>query len=455
MAGLSAPGLGSGLDVQGIVSQLMAIERQPLRRIQQRQKEYEAQLSSYGKVKSAISSLRDSMAKLASLDKFEVYSATSSNENAFTASASTAASSGTFDIKVVNLAEAQKLRSAGFTDAQNDFGQGSLTIDVGGDAFSVTIDGSNNTLEGIRTAINSASDNTGVTASIVSDGTNKYLTLTANETGAANTITVTAVDDGSGASTLVSLENASLTELQAAQDATIYIDGDPPSLGGNGIEVTSASNTVTGVIEGITLELKSVTTDFETLDVSRDTAAVKESIQSFVDSYNSIRSTISSLREKELSGDNTLLSIESQLRSVLNSPPNGLTGSFTYLSEIGIKTERDGTLSLDTSDLDAALESDFSGVAELFANDDQGYAYRMKALADQMLDYDGIIDAKEDSLNTSIDGLEDQQAQWEYRLEQIEARYLKEFTALDATLSQMQSTSSYLTQQLAGLPTPG
>lgn len=463
MAGISVSGLGSGLDVQGIVKQLMSIEQQPLQSVQARKKEYNAQLSSYGQLKSAISTLQDKMKALASVDKFEVYSATSSNTDVLTAAASSAASKGTYKVHVEQLAEAEKLRSSGLTDAQNSFGNGSLTIALGADpgdgsnSFAINVDSSNNTLEGIRSAINSASGNPGVTASIVNDGTSKYLTLTSDKTGATNTITITAADDGTGASSLTAFENASMTQVNTAKDAKIYLEDKPPSAGGTGIEISSSSNTVTGAVEGVTLTLKKTSgyeTDgttpvFESVAVDRDTGAVTKSVQDFVDAYNSVRSKLSELRKGNLNGDNTLLSVESQLRGILNSPPSGLGTSLKYLSEIGIKTERDGSLSLDTTELSDALSSDFSGVAELFSNDNQGYAFRMEALAKSMTTYDGLIDAREDGLNSTIKSLEKQEEQWNYRLELTQQRYLSQFTALDSTLTQMQSTSSYLSQQLA------
>ena len=188
------------------------------------------------------------------------------------------------------------------------------------------------------------------------------------------------------------------------------------------------------------------------LDVAYDTAAVKTSVEEFVSAYNALRSTISTLKDGDLKGDNTLVSMQSLLRNVLNTEPSGLTTALTTLSEIGIKTERNGDLSLNASELDDALASDYAGVAELMADDDQGYAFRLEALATDMLEVDGLIDSRTDGINARIDSISDRIDNMEYRLEIIEARYRSQFSALDSMLAQMQSTSNYLTQQLQNLP---
>ncbi|MBI5040584.1 MAG: flagellar filament capping protein FliD, partial [Gammaproteobacteria bacterium] len=189
-----------------------------------------------------------------------------------------------------------------------------------------------------------------------------------------------------------------------------------------------------------------------TLQIAYDKAVVKESIQSFVTAYNTLRSTVSSLKSGNLKGDNTLLSVQSLIRDTLNTAPTGLTTTLDTLSQIGIKTERSGDLSLNSSELDAVLASDYSGVAELMANDDQGYAFRLEAVANDMLDIDGLIDSRTKGIDARIDTLGDRMDNMEYRLELIEKRYRSQFAALDSMLSQLQSTSNFLTQQLSNLP---
>lgn len=444
MATLSVLGIGSGLDIEGIITSLMAVESQPLTELQSQKSTYEAQLSAYGQLKSAISIFQSAMDNLGDLDKFKVFTATSSAESVFTATATSAAAAGKYAVVVTQLARAHKMASglAGVANESTSIGAtGTLQIGVGSNAFSVVIDGTNNTLSGIRNAINNASDNTGVTATILNvdngaGGTESRLVLTSNETGTANTLTVSDVS-GNVAATLAM---ATVTD-QTALDAKLTVDG---------FNITSSSNSVTGAIQGVTLELTSLGSGTLTLDY--DTDAVKESIQAFVNSYNALRATVSLLKDGTLEGDNTLLSVQSLLRTALNTEPTGLTTALTTLSEIGIKTERNGDLSINTTELDAALASDYAGVAELMADDDQGYAFRLEAVATDMLDIDGLIDTRTDGIDSRIGTLEDRIDNMEYRLELIEARYRTQFAALDSLLTQLQSTSSYLAQQFENLP---
>lgn len=447
MAAISSPGLGSGLDVNGIISALMAVERQPLDALNERKTQLNQDLSAYGRLKSAISDFRTAMDGLATIDKFSINTASSSNEGVFTVSAASSAVPGNYSIDFSDngtnqLAQAHKLSSLDFADTSSSIGAtGTLRLDVGGSSFDVVIDASNNSLDGIKNAINSAADNTGVAATVINVDSGSRLLLTSDKTGAASSVTLSDVS-GNVSATLAA------STVTAGQDAIFSVDGNT---------VTSASNTVTGVIEGVTLELTALgaagTT--ETLSVGRDNSAVQENVQAFVDAYNNLRGTIGYLGKGDLQGDNTLISIESQMRNILNTPPTGLGTALQFLSEVGIKTERSGDLSLDTTLLSEKLADDFSGVAQLFANDSQGYAFRLEALAGEQLDINGIIDTREDGINARIGRLDGQIDNYEYRLTLTEARYRAQFTALDSMLASMQSTSSFLTQQLSALPGAG
>ncbi len=447
MAAISSPGLGSGLDVNGIIGALMAVERQPLNALNERKTGLSEDLSAYGRLKSGIADFQSAMSGLGSLDKFSINSATSSNESVFTTTASSTAVPGSYSIDFSDngthqLAQAHKLTSVDFADTSSSIGAtGTLRLDVGGSSFDVVIDGTNDSLDGIKNAINTATDNTGVTATVINVDTGSRLLLTSTQTGAASSVSLSDVS-GTVATTLAT------STVTAGQDAIFSLDGNT---------VTSASNTVTGVIEGITLELNALGTagSTETLSVARDNTAVQENVQAFVDAYNDLRGTIGYLSKGDLQGDNTLISIESQLRNIFNTPPTGLGTGLQFLSEVGIKTERTGDLSLDTALLSQQLSDDFSGVAQLFANDNQGYAFRLEALAKDQLAIDGIIDTREDGINARIGRIDDQIDNYEYRLTLTEARYRAQFTALDGMLASMQSTSSFLSQQLGALPGAG
>lgn len=444
MAAISSPGIGSGLDINGLIGALMAAERLPLGGMNSRKEELNADLSAYGRLKGAISDFKSAMGSLGAIDKFSINAASSSNDSIFTVGASSTAVPGSYSIDFSDngtnqLAQAHKLSSLDFADTSSSIAaSGTLRIDVGGNSFDVVIDASNDSLDGIKNAINAAADNTGVTATVITVDSGSRLLLSSDKTGAANSVTLSDVS-GNVAATL------GMTTVAAAQDAVFLLDGN---------QVTSASNTVTGAIEGVTIELNALgaagTT--ETLTVSRDIDAVKENVQAFVDAYNDLRGMIGYLSKGDLQGDNTLISIQSEMRNIFNTAPTGLNTSLKFLSEVGIKTTRTGDLELDTAVLNEKLAEDFNGVAELFANDDQGYAFRFEALADKQLAIDGIIDTREDGINARIDRLDTQIENFEYRMTLTEARYRAQFTALDGLLSSMQSTSSFLAQQLGSLP---
>ncbi len=444
---LSAGGIGSGLDVNGMVSQLMTLERRPLERLRAQKSDLDAKLSAYGQLKSALSTFKSAMSGLSATDKFQVFSVNSSNENSFTGSADSSASPATHSIQVEALANPHKLTSnnggaTSYADADTSIGTtGTLEIVQGSSSFQVTIDSSNNTLNGIKTAINDAADNTGVTASIVNTGSESILVLNADNTGTANQISL---GGATTASVATALDFGTIAGNEAA-DASVIV---------NGISITSSSNVITDAISGVTLNLnKAVPGVAETLTVARYTDKVKESVQKFVDAYNDLRGTIRTLggEDATLQGDTGLLSLERQLQGVFNQGASGL--SYGYLTEVGISTTSSGDLTLDSSKLDEAINTNFSGLANLFADSSEGFAVRFESVANTLIASDGLIESRKTGINSRISAIEDRQENLEYRMGIIEARYLKQFSALDSLVSQLQSTGSFLSQQLASLPT--
>lgn len=443
---ITAAGVGSGLDIESIVSQLMTLERQPLVALQRRESDTRAQISAYGTLKSAVSSFQDAMNDLSSLDKFRVFQSDSSDEDVMTASADSAAAGGIYSLDVTRLAQNHKLGSAELSNTAT-FGGGAgdaLTLTVGTD--SATIDLSTaQSLSEIRDAINSSTDNPGVTASIINvDADNQAIVLTADESGYEDRVQLSYGGAINAATFNFSTRNedtlgdpmVDLTQL----DAAFSIDG---------FDIVTSSNNVSSVVDGLNIELKGVGEAI--LNVTRDTASIQESAQSFIDSYNNVFNTIDSLQADELSGDSTLLSVERQMRGILNSQPVGLDGSFSALSQLGIKTDREtGLLTLNSSEFTDALNSDFASVAQVFANDDQGYAFRFDAMAASLLEEDGLINAREDGLDTRVRRLEDDQADLERRLDLREVGLRRQYTALDQLVGTLQSTSSFLLQNFSG-----
>lgn len=449
MATITAAGIGSGLDVESIVTQLVALERIPLDNLQSDASLIQAQISAYGTLKSKIAEFETAMDALGSADKFKLFSASSSTESVLTATANSAAAAGTYEVEVTALAERDKYRTTAYTDSNTVVGEGTLSIAVGSDSFDITVDSSNSTLSGIRDAINSASDNTGVTASIVTDDSGASLIISSDDTGLENALTITVTGDSDANDTdaagLSALATTNLTSLSAAADAEVEIDNS----GGNGFTFSSASNTFSSALDGVDFTAESIGTS--TLTVNRDNTAIEEAVNEFADAYNSLRDEITTQRAGQLEADGTLLSIERALLDVFNSG-SAITGSsYTYLSEIGITTDDSNNLVVDSSELQAAISSDFESFVNLFAAADEGYAARLESLADSLQQENGLIDAREDGLQDQLDRNQEAQDRFAVRLESIEARIRAQFTALDTLVSELNNTGNFLTQQLANI----
>jgi flagellar hook-associated protein 2 len=387
---ISVPGIGSGLDINGLVSQLMAAERLPLTALEGREKAHNQKLSAFGQVRSALATFQTALQDLTS-SKFQALSATASDTKVLSASAGGNATPASYQIEVTQLAQQHKLASSGYATTNDAVGSGTLTLQFGTynsgtNTFtanadkatkSITISPANNTLAGVRDAINAA--NAGVTATIVNDGSaaGNRLVLTSTDSGAANSLKISATDDdgnsldGSGLSALAYDPTAAagsgknLGQVAAARDATLTIDG---------IAVSYASNTVRNAIDGVTLNLSQTNTGQPlTLTVGRDTEAIKKSVQAFVDAYNSADASLKKLtafngvgkQNGILLGDATTRGIQTQMRNLLsNTVASG--GTLTTLSQIGVAFKSDGTLALDSAKLGTAIDTNFDDIAALF-----------------------------------------------------------------------------------------
>jgi len=353
---------------------------------------------------------------------------------------------GSYTVQVNRLAQVHKMGSGEYL-ATDTFGGNTgdaLTIQVGSDpssTMSIDLDTAS-TLEEIRDAINQSADNPGVTATIINgNGGNQKLVLTSEETGQAGAITLGyggTLDASSFGFQTINDIGGDLALL----DAELVIDG---------YVVNRSGNSIDDIIQGVTLDLKKAEPGTGiVVDIARDLTATVDAVEGFADAYNELRTVIRGLRDDQLQADSTLLLIENKLRGVLNSTP--LEGAFRHLSEIGVSLQKDGNMTVDTTKLTDALESDVGAVAELFAAEDKGYAVRLDEMVGNWLDSDGLVDSKTDGINARIDRIEDQQLSMERRLEQIEARYLRQFNAMDSLVTQLNGMSTYLSQQLAALP---
>jgi len=460
----------TALDVTTLVSQLMAIERRPIDTLNTKISSYQTKISSYGTLSSLVSSFQTASSNLStSLAKL---TATPSDAAALSAAAGSTAVPGTYSVNVSQLAQSQNLVAAGQASSTSAIGTGTattVTFDFGtisggtltngvysGAAFtsngsgtkSITIDSTNNTLEGIRDAINGAG--MGVTATIVNDGsgTPYRLALTSTNSGVTNSLKITTSGGDAAIDSLLAYDPAgtqNLTQTQAAQNAALTV---------NGIAITSASNTVSDAIQGVTLTLKNITSTPASLSVARDTAAIETAASGFVDAYNALATQIKSRSAYgtdssaagALAGDGTLRLMQSQLRTVFNTPATG--GTLTSLVEVGISFQSNGSLSLDKSKLDSAMSANFSDVMNLFTSS-SGYATRLEAWAKATLAPGGLIDTRTQSLNNSVKTSNEEIDRLENQMSALQKRYTAEYTNLNLLLSRMNSTSTYLTQQLS------
>ncbi|MDR1276764.1 MAG: flagellar filament capping protein FliD [Candidatus Accumulibacter sp.] len=432
---ISSLGVGSGLDLEGLITKLMAVEKKPLTALQTKQNTYNNQISALGQIKSALASLQTAASAMKDPRKLTALTATTSDTSVATASVATGAVGGSYNVDVTQIASAQKIVS----DASSSVSGGKLTIQTGsGTGVDVTI-AAGASLSSVASAINSA--NAGVTATVVNGSNGQQLVVTGNETGKANEFKMSGIDE-------LTFDPASatgntMTQQSAAQDAIVKIDG---------IEVSSATNSFENAITGVTLS--AVKTGSTRLDVSADSSVLREKTEAFIKEYNNVVSTLKTLSQYNadgasgvLNGDSTVRSLMSQVRNAASTLPAGVDPSLKYLFDLGISSSTGGTMTLDATKLTAAIEKNSAAVtASLTA-----YGSAFDTLATNLNGAQGAVTSRTKGLEQSTKLLDTQMETLNTRLEKIEAQYRKQFSALDTLISKMQSTSNYLTQQLTML----
>jgi flagellar hook-associated protein 2 len=389
---ISVPGLGSNLDVNSIVSQLMAIEQRPLLLLDAKEADYQAQLSAYGQLRGALSALQTAVNGLADLTRFQARSASVGDGTVLSASATPGATAATYEIAVTQLAQQQSVSSTGQASLSAPLGSGATTVltfqfgTISGGTLSngvytgatftqngsiatgtVTIDASNNTLQGIRDAINAA--DIGVTASILNvGGSDPYrLVLQSNSGGSAGSLQI-------GVSGDATLESLLAYDPAGTQNLTQTVVGQDAQLTVNGLAVSSGSNRLTDVIEGVTLSLAKLGTTSVT--IGQDSAGAQQAVQAFVKAYNDLNTLLGDLTRFDaetqsrgvLTGDSAARTIQSQLRNALSSALTGSGDSLRVLSQVGVSFQKDGSLALDSGKLAQAIATDSAAVARLFAS---------------------------------------------------------------------------------------
>jgi flagellar hook-associated protein 2 len=447
---------GSVIDVSSLVSQLVAATAAPQQALISNQTEaVSTQISALGTLKSALSTFQSSLSSLDTPTAFQVQTANSSNQTAFTATAGAGAAAGTYNVTVTALAQAQQLLSKAFAGGgAATVGTGTLSLSLGNTSFDVTIDDSDNTLAGIAAAINSAAGNPGIAATVLQGSDGAHLVLSSSLSGAANTIQATETDGGGGLAALTygTGNAANYTQEAAPQDAAFSISG---------VNYTSPSNTVTDALNGVTLNLLAPTTagSTATLSVSNDISTIETNISAFVTAYNTMVSAIQPLGSYD-AGTNTagpmlgnplLSGTTNQLQAALYSVVN--TGSSTYnsLASIGITTNPDGSLSVNDATLSNALSTNFSAVSQLFSGTG-GVAAALNSQITADLGSTGDFASASNTLVQQENALTTQTNQLNNQMNALSASLTQQYSALNVLLSSLQTTSAYLSQQFASLP---
>ena len=477
---------GSGLDVETIVKALVDADVAPkTNHLNRREAELTAELSAVGSLKSKLSELNTTIEDLADGTAFDLLKIDSPDAVSIVQTGSP--SIGRYGVNITQLADSQVLASGGFASAATVVGTGTLTFNIGEPSYaagssgaysgfapvssktvSVTIDSSNNTLSGIRDAVNASS--VGITASLVVDGSQTRLLFTADESGASTAISITTDDadendgDSSGLSQLAyNIDSGSfvgnLSEVRSSKDAVFSL---------NGLSLTNSSNTIAGLVDGLDFTLNSVTSSEAAVVITKDTAAIEAKVQSFVTAYNDYKKTFDSLTDYELdtgvlSGDSTARRLQSVIRSSITDVVDNANTSIAALSELGIEADRYGDLSLDSATFQSKLSSKpedmklfFSGnvvTSGLSDNTDSaGMADRLKSSIDDYITAStGMLSTKETRIDSALEDITDDRLDVVARMTSLEERYTKQFTAMDTLVSQLRSTSDFLTYQMDAL----
>ncbi|MGR3970769.1 flagellar filament capping protein FliD [Shewanella sp. 1180_01] len=448
---LTATGMGSGLKISEIVQVLVDAEKTPKEAMfNKKEDSIKAKVSAMGTLKSALSTFQDALKKLQTGDALNQRKISVSNETYLTATADKTAQAGSYGIKVEQLAVNHKLAGINVADPVLPVGEGSLDFGINGKSFSVDI-AATDSLSDIAKKVNKSSDNTGVTATVITSDAGSRLIFSSNKSGEDNQISITANDtSGTGLNDMFGAGN--ITTLQNAKNSVVYIDNQ---------KVTSQTNEVKNAIAGMTLNLTDADlSKTTTLKIEQDDDAVKTNVKAFVDAYNSLATAVDKMssydKDKKtaaaLQGDSMVRSIESQLRSISSERIDTDGGNSIALYDIGIKTDRYGKLSIDDTKLDKVLSEDMSSVEALFSTPDKGLANRFYDLADSYVKSRGLIDSRQTGYTNQQSQITDQREAFKLKMDQLTARLTKQYNAMDLVVGKLNQQSSGLIDRINSLP---
>lgn len=447
---ISSIGVGSGLPLDQLLTDLRKAESQPLQLIKQRQVISEARLSGYGIVKGALTDLQKSAQALNDTDKYGALKATSSNADAIGIKADNSAIAGNYNVTVTSLATQQSLVAQGQATRDTNIGTGgklSITL-ANNDSHTIEL-GDDTSLQGLMKTIN-ANPDLGVQATLINDGQDKphRLMLTALDTGKEAAVTNISVTENTKLAAILNFDGSDTNySEQKATDAELKI--------GN-IPITSGSNTIKDAIEGVTIDLKSMPAKDAVikLEVARDDSVAIGAVKDFVKSYNSLLDTITKQtsfdvdagQSSALTGDSLIRRIENQMRNALNGAPGSNT--INTLADLGITTDyKTGKLQVNDTKLTEAVKNNLNDVTN-FLSGENGLAKRVDNTVNEFIKSGGLISNSTDNIERNIRMLKDQYEMTSERIDGKMENYRKQFTQLDVMVNQMNGTSQYLAQQL-------
>ncbi|WP_404300653.1 flagellar filament capping protein FliD [Alicycliphilus denitrificans] len=455
MSTISSPGIGSGLDVNAIVSQMMKLEQRPLQLLQTKASGIETKISSYGQVKSAMAALYDAAKGLTNLDTWRGKQFASGDETILKGSASSSAQAAQFSLQVNHLAQSQSVATSSLPSGSGIGTSGTLTLERGkwsadqsgfagaGSAIDITIDAGDK-LTDIAKKINDTKD-AGVSAVVIKDASGERLLLRSNTTGEENGFALSVSDPGLNIlahdPASVAADNGA-SRTQAAKDASFSI---------NSVEARSASNTVEDIVPGVTLNLLKPSDKPIDITISDDTKAIKDKIEAFKDAYNKLNSTISGLtkydqgskKAQPLQGDNTVVGMLNSLRGLVGNP----NSAGDYFSSLGLEVQRDGSLNINSTKLDAALK-DLPKLEKALTDGTDGLVTRIREFAFKANGVEGNITSRTKALQDSLKRNESDQERINLLLDQRQKNMLKQYQSLDANMSTMNSLSSFMNNQI-------
>jgi len=494
MAGIT--GIGSGMNIKSMVEAIVSAEQAPKAgQLKKLEAKTTTQLTSLGQLKSAISNFQSALSALNSPSSFLARTVSSSDTKVVTATASQSAVAGSYKIEVEKLASGSKVALAAVpSDANTKLGLGTLTVNVGGTELAVEVDSTNNTLSGIRDAINKAGSATGLSATVVTDDQGSRLVLSSSKMGDNNDIKVS-VEQSGIADGGVSLSKLAYSGPLAEPVAPIAPNEDDPDYAAaysayeeklqayqaelqafpkaaktlaiaqsakfsvDGLSVTRTTNNITDVVNGLSFELKA--TGVSNLSIARDEAGVEANVKKFVDAYNSLigfintETKVTTVNDSStpvtgaLVGDSSVRTLINSIRSELVSPQG--EGAIRALADIGITTKKDGTLEMNSEKVKKAITTDFEGMAAYFTGD-TGLTSRLGDRLKPYTDGGGILASRTDALQKTIEKVDKQKVDLSTRMKALEERLYKQYNAMDSLVAQLMKTSDSLTQLFDSMP---